>query len=62
MRDWIFAALLLVAIALVVIGVAGWSVHLALIVAGVLVGGWAWLVFVVGEAGVSSEAAVELGA
>lgn len=51
MRDWIFAALLVVAAALLVIGFGQWSEPLAFIVAGLTLAGWAWLVFVFGEAG-----------
>lgn len=54
MRDWIFAALLAIAGALVVVGVAGWSTPAAFIVAGALLACWVYLVFVVGEAGVPS--------
>ena len=49
MRDWILAALLAIAAALIVAGVATWSTGVALIVAGVLTAGWALLVFVVGD-------------
>lgn len=51
MRDWIFAALLAIAGSLIVIGFAEWSTGLAFIVAGVVLAGWCYLVFVVGEAG-----------
>lgn len=51
MRDWILAGLLAVAMGLIVAGVYQWSTGAALIVAGVLLVGWAWLVLVVGEAG-----------
>lgn len=42
-REGMFAALLLVASGLVVAGVAGWSWPAALVVAGVLLAAWAWL-------------------
>lgn len=51
MRDWIFAALLAIAGLLIVIGCATWSIGLAFIVAGLVLAGWSYLVFVVGEAG-----------
>lgn len=42
-REWIFALLTLVAGGLVIAGVAGWSGSVALVVAGVLLAGWSWL-------------------
>lgn len=51
MRDWIFASLLAVAGVLAVLGVSTWSTGAALICAAALLASWAWLVFVVGEAG-----------
>jgi lipopolysaccharide export LptBFGC system permease protein LptF len=53
MRDWIFAGLLAVAAVLITLGFARWSDALALIVAGLLLAVWTWLVFVFGEAGES---------
>lgn len=44
MREAVFAAVLLLAVASIVIGVALVSSALAFIVAGLLVAGWAWLV------------------
>lgn len=43
-REWIFAVLLAVAGALVVAGVARWSVTASMVTAGVLLAGWGWLV------------------
>lgn len=44
MREVLFGASLLVAAGLIVAGVAGWSGELSLIVGGVLLAGWSWLV------------------
>ena len=57
MREWIFAALLAVAGAFVVVGVSTWSAGAAWVCAGVLLAGWSFLVFVVGEAGVGAPVA-----
>lgn len=43
-RAWIFAALLLVSSGLVVAGVAAWSEPAGLVVGGVLLAVWGWLV------------------
>lgn len=42
-REAMFAAMLAAASVLVVAGVAGWSGPAALIVAGLLLAGWSWL-------------------
>lgn len=59
MRDWLFAALLFLSGVLVVVGVSVWSLAAALVVAGVLLAVWAWLVFVVGEAAAPQPVEVE---
>lgn len=43
-REATFALFLGIASALVVAGVAGWSTPAALIVGGVLLAGWSWLI------------------
>jgi hypothetical protein len=44
-REWIFAALLFIAGCIVVAGFATFHDGLALVVGGVLLAGWSWLVF-----------------
>lgn len=44
-REWIFAVLIFVAGVLIVAGFATLHVGLALVVGGVLLAGWSWLVF-----------------
>lgn len=50
MRDRIFAALLAVAGGFIGSGVAQWSIGAALVVGGVLLAAWSFLVFVFGDA------------
>lgn len=62
MRDWIFATILAVCAAMIVVGAAEYSAGVAWIVAGILGAAWATLVMVVGEAGTATapELAPEL--